>query len=58
MQRLITIDELGQLLNLSRSGIFRLKREGLPSVKISHKVVRYDYDEVLKWLKERSQNAR
>lgn len=44
--------ELAEKLNISVPMVDKLMREGMPKIKIG-KSVRFDYDEVLKWIKER-----
>lgn len=43
---------LAERLNISVPMVDKLMREGMPKIKIG-KSVRFDYDEVLKWIKER-----
>jgi excisionase family DNA binding protein len=50
--KMIKKQELANKLNISVPMVDKLMREGMPRVKIG-KSVRFDYDEVLKWLKER-----
>ena len=44
--------ELAQKLSISVSMVNKLLTQGMPRIKIG-KSVRFDYDEVLKWIKER-----
>jgi excisionase family DNA binding protein len=44
--------DLAEKLNISVPMVDKLMREGMPKIKIG-KSVRFDYDEVLKWIKER-----
>ena len=44
--------ELAEKLNISVPMVDKLMREGMPRIKIG-KSVRFDYEEVLTWLKER-----
>lgn len=50
----LTENELGEWLKLSRSTIVRLRKEGMPFVKLG-KAVRYDKDKVQEWLDKKSQ---
>ncbi len=50
---LLTVDELAAKLGISRRTVFQLRKEGLPVVVIRAKAVRYDLDDVLRWLKSR-----
>lgn len=45
--------ELAEKLNISVPMVDKLMREGMPKIKIG-KSVRFDYDEVLKWIKEKN----
>lgn len=47
---MLTATELQQQLNISRSTLYRLRKEGLPHVQVGYRTIRYDYVEVLKWL--------
>ncbi|WP_142248109.1 helix-turn-helix transcriptional regulator [Alkalihalobacterium alkalinitrilicum] len=55
-EKLIGIKELSEKLGVSEQQIYKLQREGLPKIKISHKVTRYDWEDVVQWLKTRDQN--
>ena len=44
--------ELAEKLNISVPMVDKLMREGMPRFKIG-KSVRFDYEEVLEWLRER-----
>lgn len=48
---LLKTNELLEKLDISRATLYRLIDKGLPQIKISHKVVRYDFEEVFQWLK-------
>lgn len=52
---LIDIKELAERIGVSEQQIYRLQREGLPKIKISHRVTRYDWEDVKQWLKEREE---
>lgn len=57
MGDLITQKELGEKLKLSRSTIYRLrKEEGMPYYNLGSKVM-FDLDEVKRWLKKRQKQA-
>jgi excisionase family DNA binding protein len=49
---MLTAEELQQQLNISRSTLYRLRKEGLPHVQMGYRTLRYDLVEVLNWLKE------
>lgn len=53
MSKLLTVKELGEILKLSRSTIYRYrKNEGLPYYELGGKVL-FDLDEVMEWVKKR-----
>lgn len=52
MKELITTKELSSLLKVTRQTIGNWRREGMPFMKFGT-TVRFDYDEVIEWLKER-----
>lgn len=51
----LTSEELQKYLNISRTTLWRLRKEGLPHKKLGHKTIRYDLEEVEKWLEERTE---
>lgn len=51
----LTTIELCEWLKISRATLDRWRKKGLPFVKVD-KAVRFDKDEVEKWLKENSKN--
>ncbi|WP_338782456.1 helix-turn-helix domain-containing protein [Metabacillus sp. FJAT-52054] len=54
-EKLIDIKELCERMGVSERQIYKLQQEGLPKIKISHKVTRYDWEDVVAWLKKRSE---
>ena len=52
-KEILTKEELAEMLKIGVRTVDRLRREGLPSFKVGNQV-RFDRDEVLKWLKENS----
>lgn len=46
--------ELAEKLNISVPMVDKLMREGMPRIKIG-KSVRFDYEEVVRWLKEKGE---
>lgn len=50
---LLTVDQMCDWLMISRSTLVRWRKNGLPSIKVS-KSVRFDKEEVKKWLKEQN----
>ena len=51
-EKFLTTGQLMNFLEISRSTIFRLRRRGLPSVRIGTSVRRFPVEGVLKWLKQ------
>ncbi|MED4456178.1 helix-turn-helix transcriptional regulator [Metabacillus fastidiosus] len=49
---MLTAEELQQQLNISRSTLYRLRKQGLPHTQIGYRTIRYDLIEVLEWLKD------
>jgi len=50
-ERLITMEEVGDLIGLDRSIIYNWKRRGLlPHYKIGKRAVRFKLSEILQWL--------
>lgn len=47
----MNVQELGEALGVSRAQIYKLINKGLPVIKIGGNT-RFDFSEVLKWLKE------
>lgn len=45
--------ELAEKLNISVPMVDKLMREGMPKIKIG-KSVRFDYEEVLMWIKDKN----
>ena len=50
--RLLTESELCGVLSVKRVMIYRLRKRGLPFIRVGKKIVRYDLDAVLSWLKQ------
>jgi excisionase family DNA binding protein len=51
----LTLEELSQLLKISRATIDRWRKEGMPFIKMG-RGVRFDQDAVMKWIKDNKQN--
>ena len=51
-----TAGEVMERLNISRSTLYRWRKEGLPHERLGHKTIRYDMDKVMEWLRERGHN--
>ena len=48
-KQLLTVQQLQDVLQISRQVIYNLRKEGMPYKQIG-KAVRFDYDEVMKWI--------
>jgi len=53
----LTAGELMEKLNISRSTLYRWRKDGMPHEKLGHKTIRYDFDEVKEWLRQRGQGS-
>jgi excisionase family DNA binding protein len=53
--KIITLEELCEILKVGRRTIDRQREKGLPCFKVGNQV-RFDLEEVLNWLKEQSKN--
>jgi excisionase family DNA binding protein len=51
----LTLEELSQLLKISRTTIDRWRKEGMPFIKMG-RGVRFDQDAVMKWIKDNKQH--
>ena len=55
MSPLMTVDELSNLLNCSRSYIYRLVHERrIPFLKLGHRQLRFNPQEIQEWLSKQS----
>lgn len=57
-QDLVNGTELGRRMGCSRSTVFRLEQEGMPSVRLGDAARRYDPRDCLAWLKAREAQRR
>lgn len=51
---LVGVKELSKRLNVSRPTIFELIKDGMPTIRISERILRFDPDEVMNWLKQKA----
>jgi len=49
LEKLLTTEELTEILQVSRQTLFTWRNEGLPFMKIN-RAVRFDLEQVKKWL--------
>lgn len=54
---LLTSDQICNALHIERTTLWKLKNNGMPYIRVGKKLIRYDLDEVIAWLKERSVNS-
>lgn len=54
MPRLIDVNELAKHLNVSRKTIFNYMKNGMPCIRLSVRTLRFDYDDVVDWLKRKA----
>lgn len=54
MERLLTIKDIETRFSISRATVDRWRREGMPYQKVGRQV-RFEEQEVLKWIKEHKQ---
>ncbi|MDR0425055.1 MAG: helix-turn-helix domain-containing protein [Clostridiales Family XIII bacterium] len=48
--KFLTIDDVSEMLQVTRSTVYNLKKRGLPFIKLG-KNIRFDQDEVIDWVK-------
>lgn len=49
---LLTEQQLCDKLQIDRVLLWKCRKNGLPYLRIGTKIIRYDYEEVLKWFEE------
>lgn len=54
---LIDAKELQKRLNISRPTVYELIKEGMPNIRISERILRFNPDEVMHWLEHRQSKA-
>lgn len=54
---LLTEQQLCDKLQIDRVLLWKCRKNGLPYLRIGTKIIRYDYEEVLKWFEENEQQA-
>lgn len=54
MKKYITTKELAKMLQVAEITIFRWRQRGLPHIKVGRSI-RYDFDEVMKWIEKNNQ---
>jgi excisionase family DNA binding protein len=51
------VEGIAKVLQVSRTTVFKMIREGMPHKKLTERTLRFDTEEVLRWVSER-QNER
>ena len=52
--KFLTIDDVSEMLQVTRSTVYNLKKKGLPFIKLG-KNIRFDQDEVINWVRQNNQ---
>lgn len=51
--KFLTIDDVSEMLQVTRSTVYNLKKKGMPFIKLG-KNIRFDREEVISWVKQNS----
>ena len=54
--KFLTIEDVSEMLQVTRTTVYNLKKQGLPFIKIG-KNIRFDQEEVIKWVRSNSRSA-
>ncbi|MCJ1222246.1 MULTISPECIES: helix-turn-helix transcriptional regulator [Paenibacillus] len=54
---LVDVKELQKRYMISRPTVYELVKEGMPHIRISERILRFDPDEVRRWFEERQSKA-
>ncbi len=54
--KFLTIEEVAEMLQVTRTTIYNLKKKGLPFIKLG-KNIRFDQEEVVNWIKGKQQQT-
>jgi excisionase family DNA binding protein len=54
--KFLTIEDVANMLQVTRTTIYNLKQKGLPYIKLG-KNIRFDEEEVVKWVKSKQQQT-
>ena len=59
MKRILRMNQLSEKLGISRSSIYRLRKNNLfiPYIRLSSRCVGYEEGALIKWLEERAKNT-
>lgn len=54
--RFLTIEQVAEMLQVTRTTIYNMKKKGLPFIKIG-KNIRFDEESVVKWVRSNQQSV-
>lgn len=54
MSDIIDFKELAKRLGVHKNRVYKFKEQGMPHIVLGQKLLRVDYDEVLKWLETKT----
>lgn len=58
MEKLLTVKEVAELLGLTRMSIYLMVHRGqIPHVKIGERILRFDQEEIRKWLEAKKRDV-
>lgn len=57
VKRLLNKQELADELQITIKTLYKFKNQGMPCIKISHNIVRYELEEVITWFKNRQEKG-
>ena len=52
----LTIEDVSEMLQVTRTTIYNLKKRGLPFIKLG-KTIRFDQEEVINWIKANNERT-
>lgn len=52
--KFLTVEDVAEMLQVTRTTIYNLKKKGLPFIKLG-KNIRFDQDEVVQWVRSNTQ---
>lgn len=55
IQGLLTNKEMAELLNVNVKTLSRYRKDGLPFLQLSDRIIRYDEEKVMEWIRKRSE---
>lgn len=54
--KFLTIDDVSEMLQVTRTTVYNLKKQGLPFIKLG-KNIRFDQKEVVDWVRSNSRSS-